>query len=623
MTEGTSTSSAPATAETAAPVAATAMPAASPAAPAAPVEAQLTAMAAMPSFAPQPAPVAQPAAPAVGPAAVALAAIEAVAAAEAAAAAKKAAAKAKQDDADDESMSDAETLAEVELAELGEAGATIAQADQPCGVFPVVDSVPVVDTPVVVPVGDAGFAFSPVLLGLLGLGAVGLGLALLGGKGDDDDDDDGDTTSEPPVAVNDTAAVTEDATVTGSVAINDSDPDDPAANLTYSLNGTVAGLTIANNGNFTFDASNAAYQDLGAGETEAVVATYTVTDDDGGTDTATLTITVTGVNDAPIAANDTAAATEGGAAVTGNVSTNDSDPDGDTLTYVLDAPVAGLTLNANGTFSFDPTDPAYNGLAAGATQNVVANYTVSDGNGGTDTATLTITVTGANDPPLITSGATGDVDENVAAGTEIYDANATDPDGNTLTFSLSGADAADLTIDAATGEVFVTNSPDFETEASYEFTVTVSDGAGGTDTQDVVVTVNDQVEVVNASLDVDNDANLLTSFTVDAGTEAFLFRDDDDIANNVTVINFGAEDVINFEAAVVAFTNLGNVSGGAGGELSITVNNGGVLSQLILQDAVAAGALVFDEATAEAAVAGTNNFNVGVAQAPLDHFTIG
>ena len=349
-----------------------------------------------------------------------------------------------------------------------------------------------------------------------------------------------------------------------------------------------------------------------------------MTDDDGGTDTATLTITVTGVNDAPNAVNDVAAATEGAAAVTGNVSTNDTDPDGDTLTYALNAPVAGLTLNTNGTFSFDPTNAAYNGLAAGATMNVVATYTASDGNGGTDTATLTITVTGTNDAPLITSAATADIDENVAAGTEIYDANATDPDGNTLTFSLSGADAADLTIDAATGEVFVVASPDFETEASYEFTVTVSDGAGGTDTQDVVVSVNDLVEVVTSSLDVDNDANTLTSFGIDASTEAFVFTEDDDVANNVTITGFGADDVINFEAAVVAFTNLGNVSGGAGGELSITVNNGGVLSQIILVDAVAAGALVFDEATAEAAVAGDNSFNVGVVlQAPLDHFTVG
>ena len=85
---------------------------------------------------------------------------------------------------------------------------------------------------------------------------------------------------------------------------------------------------------------------LAVGATQTVVATYTMTDGQGATDTATLTITVTGVNDAPDAVNDIASATEDGAVVTGTVATNDSDVDvGDTRTYALNAPVAGLTLD--------------------------------------------------------------------------------------------------------------------------------------------------------------------------------------------------------------------------------------------------------------------------------------
>ena len=63
-------------------------------------------------------------------------------------------------------------------------------------------------------------------------------------------------------------------------------------------------------------------------------------------------------------------------------------------------PVAGLTLNANGSYSFDAGNAAYQHLAEGATTEVVASYTVTDAHGATDTATLTITVTGTNDAPV-------------------------------------------------------------------------------------------------------------------------------------------------------------------------------------------------------------------------------
>src|SRR5205085_6622295 len=65
------------------------------------------------------------------------------------------------------------------------------------------------------------------------------------------------------------------------------------------------------------------------------------------------------------------------------------------------APVAGLTLSSNGSYSFDPANAAYQSLAAGATQNVIASYTVTDDHGATGTATLTITVTGTDDAPVV------------------------------------------------------------------------------------------------------------------------------------------------------------------------------------------------------------------------------
>jgi hypothetical protein len=85
-----------------------------------------------------------------------------------------------------------------------------------------------------------------------------------------------------------------------------------------------------------------------------VVASFTVTDDQGATSSNTLTITITGTNDAPVAAVATATATEDGALVTGSVSSTDVDVLGQTASYALDAPVAGLTMDADGTYSFNP-----------------------------------------------------------------------------------------------------------------------------------------------------------------------------------------------------------------------------------------------------------------------------
>ena len=100
----------------------------------------------------------------------------------------------------------------------------------------------------------------------------------------------------------------------------------------------------------------------------------TVADEHGATSTATLTITVTGTNDGPVAAADANTAVEDSALLTGSVATNDSDTDdGAVLTYSLnDAAPAGLAFSSDGSYTFDPSNAAYQHLAAGATQSVVA-----------------------------------------------------------------------------------------------------------------------------------------------------------------------------------------------------------------------------------------------------------
>jgi CshA-type fibril repeat protein len=143
------------------------------------------------------------------------------------------------------------------------------------------------------------------------------------------------------------------------------------------------------------------------------VITYTASDGNGGAVTGTLTIVVTPVNDAPVAAPNTNTVNEDTNA-TGNVLTDDTDPESNTLSITqLSAVVNGVTINfapdqsttlsgigtivvaANGDYTFTP-NANWNGTVPTIT------YSVSDGNGGTASSTLAITVTPVNDPPLAT-----------------------------------------------------------------------------------------------------------------------------------------------------------------------------------------------------------------------------
>ena len=76
-----------------------------------------------------------------------------------------------------------------------------------------------------------------------------------------------------------------------------------------------------------------------------------------------------------------------------------------------------------------------------------------------DARDLVITVTNTNDAPVITSGGSYSVTENV---TVIGSVEATDADGDTLTYSLSGDDASLMTL-SSTGALSFISAPDYET----------------------------------------------------------------------------------------------------------------------------------------------------------------
>ena len=115
---------------------------------------------------------------------------------------------------------------------------------------------------------------------------------------------------------------------------------------------------------------------------------------------------------------------------------------------------------------------------------------------------VTINVTDVNEPPAFAADtATRSIAENSAADTNIGAVvTATDPDGvakfNTLSYSLTGTDASDFTIDSSTGQIKTKSALDYEDDTSYSVTVNVTDGKNASGTADttaddtIAVTIN-------------------------------------------------------------------------------------------------------------------------------------
>ena len=114
---------------------------------------------------------------------------------------------------------------------------------------------------------------------------------------------------------------------------------------------------------------------------------------------------------------------------------------------------------------------------------------VTDGKDGTATASFDVTIGHVNQPPICPEGV---IAHTVTEGTpDSFLIPADDPDGNTLTYGLTGELAQFAGIDPSTGEIIV--APDFTRGRPdpYSGTVTVRDGAGGREQCPVSVTVLD------------------------------------------------------------------------------------------------------------------------------------
>ena len=279
-------------------------------------------------------------------------------------------------------------------------------------------------------------------------------------------------------------ATAEDTLLTASVSCSDADGD----SLTYAK---VAGpshgsATLEPDGDFTYAPA--------AGYSGPDAFTFRASDGSAQSNVATASITVTGVNDAPVASDDAATTNEDTQVA---VTLAATDPDGDALTYSIAAgPSHGTLAGAGNSRTYTPA-ANYHGPDS-------FDFVVSDGNGGSDVATVTITVRSVNDPPDVVDRSIN-VDEDGSIAVALGGA---DPDGDSLTITHAspGHGAYDGTAyTPASGYA----GPD-------SFTYTASDGNGGTDTATVTITVrpgNDAPDVIDRAAATDEDVPLAITLT--------------------------------------------------------------------------------------------------------------
>ena len=212
---------------------------------------------------------------------------------------------------------------------------------------------------------------------------------------------------------------------------------------------------------------------------------------------------------------------------------SDDDFDYDGASYTVTA----ITLGTDGTLDIDvsatPTDATIADLVLNVdTSNVfrlsdatVTGSTLSWASTGLDYWTegrgVVLTLNAGNRPPVfISSSALREVPENSPAGTDVgAPVTADDPDGDTLTYTLEGTDAASFGIGSSTGQIQTISGVtyDFESDNTYFVTVKADDGNGGTHTIFVAISLTDEDESAETTAWVSNTAQTLTNITIVVG----------------------------------------------------------------------------------------------------------
>ena len=238
----------------------------------------------------------------------------------------------------------------------------------------------------------------------------------------------------------------------------------------------------------------------------------------------TFTITIDSQNDPPHADDETLTVAEDAGATAVDVLAGDTDPENDelTITAVTQGAKGAVVITGGGTgLTYEP-DANANGTDS-------FTYTIDDGNGGTDTGTVHVTITAVNDKP----DAVGDaktLDEDAGATAIDVLGNDDDIDGNALTIT-SVTQGAKGSVSITGGGTGLSYTPAPNANGADSFSYTISDGHGMSDTADVSITIDPVDDPPVASADA-------ATMGEDAGATAIdvLGNDSDVDGDGLTIV---------------------------------------------------------------------------------------
>ena len=390
------------------------------------------------------------------------------------------------------------------------------------------------------------------------------------------DDDEVTSVNANPVAVDDTATVTEDTSNNPiDVLANDTNPD---AGETLTIDST----SDPANGSVVITGGGAGVEYTPDPDFQGSDSfTYIIIDGNGGSDTATVTVTVENddaVNDAPDAIDDNNVhVNEDSEDNPIDVLANDTNVDpSETLT------IESVTQPANGSV-------VITGGGTGVEYTPTANYqgpdsftyTITDDNASplTDTATVNIVVDNVNNdaPDAVDDNAV--VNEDSGANAINVLVNDTDPDPSPVLTITGKTDGTNGTVAITGGGTGLTYTPAANFQGNDSFTYTISDGTN-TDTATVNVTVNNVNDNPTA-----NDDN--ATVAEDSGATTINVLTNDSIAPDagetltVTGVTQPTNGTSSFTAGDVSYTPDADYNGADSFTYNISDGNGGVATATV------------------------------------------
>ena len=249
--------------------------------------------------------------------------------------------------------------------------------------------------------------------------------------------------NDPPNAAADAAIVNEDGKLEGaSLITNDSDPEGNTLIIsTIPVSGPSHGVLVINsNGSYTYT------PELNFNGNDSFIYQICDNGSPSSCSSARVSITVTPVNDAPIAVSDEGSVNEHGVLNGISLLSNDSDPDGNSLTIDVKPVIApshgSLVINANGTYTYVPS-AGYSGRDS-FTYRICDNASPA----ACSIASVNIIINEVNDPPVTAADLAVLNEDEILQGSSLL-VNDSDPEGNSLlidTTPLSGPSHGDLVI---------------------------------------------------------------------------------------------------------------------------------------------------------------------------------